>query len=301
MAREANEDAIKDEFPDEPEAEPEGEPEGEPAAEPEPEGEPEPEVEPEEARARAHGWRPKDEFDGDPDDWVNHRRFNEKGDMIGQIRSLTGDLAQTKQATADSLRLNNMFKGQQIKQLETQLTAALKRVDDSIELADTEGAKAAMEEVKGIEGDLGEMKEEAKPRAPDAAAVVDAITNHPTMMEWSDKNPWLKEESEKSTFAAQEFGKFFKEHAKDYANADAMINALTKHVDAQVAAKFSSTNSNRDRPARTGGKAPRGANVRGLSMKDLTRQEKEMYDTFIDSYKDEKEFLKTVQEARDND
>ena len=39
--------------------------------------------------AREHGWRPKDEWDGDPDLWVNAAQFNELEMWKIKLRSFT--------------------------------------------------------------------------------------------------------------------------------------------------------------------------------------------------------------------
>lgn len=38
-----------------------------------------------EQRAMEHGWRPKEEWDGDPDDWVSAREFNRRGELFARI------------------------------------------------------------------------------------------------------------------------------------------------------------------------------------------------------------------------
>lgn len=46
-----------------------------------------PEYSKEEVKAMEKGWLPKDQYEGDPDDWVTAREFNLKGEFIGKFRS----------------------------------------------------------------------------------------------------------------------------------------------------------------------------------------------------------------------
>jgi len=41
---------------------------------------------PDEIRASKHNWVPKGEYQGNPDDWVSAKTFNERGEFIGKIR-----------------------------------------------------------------------------------------------------------------------------------------------------------------------------------------------------------------------
>ena len=51
----------------------------------------------EELKAMEHGWAPKEEWKGDPEDWVSARTFNQKGELFGKIRSLERDRDHMKQ------------------------------------------------------------------------------------------------------------------------------------------------------------------------------------------------------------
>ena len=42
-----------------------------------------------EERASAQGWRPKDEWDGDPDEWVSAREFVRAGELFKKIDDQT--------------------------------------------------------------------------------------------------------------------------------------------------------------------------------------------------------------------
>lgn len=47
---------------------------------------------PDEERARQGGWRPQEEWEGDPDEWVNAKEFNKRGEMMDRIRQQSKQL-----------------------------------------------------------------------------------------------------------------------------------------------------------------------------------------------------------------
>ena len=44
-----------------------------------------PQVDPYEEAARKEGWRPKEEFEGDPEKWRPAKEFVERGELFGKI------------------------------------------------------------------------------------------------------------------------------------------------------------------------------------------------------------------------
>jgi len=62
-----------------------------------------------EQQALTFGWKPKDEWvagGGDPEDWRPARDFLERGEMIGKIRSLTKETAETQRALRATMEQN---------------------------------------------------------------------------------------------------------------------------------------------------------------------------------------------------
>jgi hypothetical protein len=45
----------------------------------------------------AKGWRPKDQFEGDPDDWVSAKKFKETGELLSTIGKLKAETKETRQ------------------------------------------------------------------------------------------------------------------------------------------------------------------------------------------------------------
>jgi hypothetical protein len=59
------------------------------------------ELSPDEQRAMEHGWRPKEEWEGDPEDWVSAREFNRRQLYDAGYKKALNDLKQQKLEAAD--------------------------------------------------------------------------------------------------------------------------------------------------------------------------------------------------------
>jgi hypothetical protein len=53
---------------------------------------------PEEQLALDHGWRPKEEWDGNPDDWIPAKEFNFRGELYGRIAKYGHELKEHREA-----------------------------------------------------------------------------------------------------------------------------------------------------------------------------------------------------------
>ena len=55
-------------------------------------------VDPYEEEAREQGWKPQDEYEGDPNKWRPAKEFVERGELFGKIDSLGKELKETRKA-----------------------------------------------------------------------------------------------------------------------------------------------------------------------------------------------------------
>ncbi len=51
-----------------------------------------------EVRARASGWKPKEEWEGDPDEWRGAREYNDRGELLNKIKSTSAELRAVQQS-----------------------------------------------------------------------------------------------------------------------------------------------------------------------------------------------------------
>jgi len=75
-------------------------PQDEPIVIPAENNEPNPSIaaDPYESEAREQGWKPQDEYEGDPNKWRPAKEFVERGELFGKIDSLGKELKETRKA-----------------------------------------------------------------------------------------------------------------------------------------------------------------------------------------------------------
>lgn len=140
-----------------------------------------PVVNPAEEQARSLGWKPKEEFEGNPDEWRSAREFLERGAMIGKLRS----------------------QDRQIKQLDD----SLKHIVNQTQRVYANGYDQALKDLKAqkrealAEGDLVKAEEIAdkiedvkleKDRAIQVAARPVTTRPDPEHEDWLQANPWYE-------------------------------------------------------------------------------------------------------------
>lgn len=106
-------------------------------------------ADPFEEEARAHGWTPKEEWRGKPDDWRDPREFirygmrrsRESADELKQLRSSVGTIGKTAEALMR-------------RQVEEARREAEAKFAGAVEAKDHEGARAASEELRRIDSEV---------------------------------------------------------------------------------------------------------------------------------------------------
>ncbi len=100
-----------------------------------------------EEEARAKGWKPKEEWGGDPEDWASAKRWLEKGQMLDTIKSLKNKIS-TTDSTLDYL-IQNAKQADELTQQRT-LQETERRLQQAVEIGDVASAKAITQEIVSI-------------------------------------------------------------------------------------------------------------------------------------------------------
>jgi hypothetical protein len=246
--------------------------EGDEIVEPEASEEPEP-VNPEVEKATKDGWRPKDEWAGDPDDWVSAKKFNERGEMMGTIKTTRRKMDEMHREFEDRLAQNNKLHEIQRKAMIADLES---KRDNAIDLADRETAIAAQDQIN----DLNKAQiEDPKPDASASQSLID---------DFNSKNPWIFESSPKAAYAQAQFNRYQK--SGDIADA-------LERTKADIDREFPEINPNRLAPSTTESRASRPGKRQEakITWSQLTPDEKKFFDAG-DWTKDQ--YLKVVADAR---
>ncbi len=231
----------------------------------------------EEEKATRDGWKPKDEWQGDPDDWVSAKKFNERGDMIGQLKQLREENRQFNE------RLENQRKFMQAQQEQTIKELEAKR-QEAVESADVDKFNSVQKQIDTLQQPEPPANEPGV-KPDDAQAIND----------WNAANPWIFEDSEKANYA-----KFlFAQYGSQGMSAQAAIDRMQQQVNRQ----YPPQNPRRDEPSTSESPqpSPRGKQRETqLQWHQLTRDEVNVWNAMGKTAfgGDKKAFLQSVKDSR---
>lgn len=162
-----------------------------------------------EAEAREQGWRPKEEFQGPEEKWVDAKTFYERGEHIFPLLKSSNKRLRQELLTRDqkiasleaaidasTKAIKALQKGYQENVL-TQVEAAKKEVREQIKLArETGDVDTELELRERLDG-LTEAQKAAKKEAEDAGKETTPPANaqnpalDPEFVKWNKENPWF--------------------------------------------------------------------------------------------------------------
>lgn len=212
-----------------------------------------------EERASSQGWRPKDEWDGDPDEWVSAREFVRAGELFKKIddqnrtikdfKKTIDDLAkhQGKIAKVEYERAIKDLKAQKKEALETGDADAVIEVDDRI-------------------AEMREAQKEAPVRVQETPAV------NPVFESWVSRNGWYNNQPAMKAYA----DRLGVELGGSMSPTD-LLSHIEKEVKKEFAHKF--TNPKRDDPSAVEGSTNKGG--KGKNSYSLTDEERRVMQRFV--------------------
>ncbi len=144
------------------------------------------------AEARAQGWRPFSEFNGDPDDWVDSKAFLEKGErnapmMRERNRKLASTVETQRQELADLKRRQDLSDKMQEKLFARARDEALEKIRQEQKAAVENGDVAKYEAAEARRDKVSqEFKPEPEDRQPQGKPV--------EIQRFEDDNEWYNED-----------------------------------------------------------------------------------------------------------
>ena len=152
----------------------------------------EPEYSDEEQSAMQSGWRPRDEWEGDPDEWVAAKEFNRRGELLRKIHNQNRQIKQLDGVV-------NTLANQQKKIFSAGYEKAKRELKSQLREATKEGDDATAEV---IEHRLEELEEAAR---KDAVALAAAEPKKPEVapefVPWVERNQWFVKHPEMRAYA----------------------------------------------------------------------------------------------------
>jgi hypothetical protein len=189
-----------------------------------------------EVLALESGWKPQDQWEGDPKKWVPAEEYNRRGELFGKIDSMGRDLRETKKALRLLQEHHSKVKETEYSRALASLKAAKK---EALETGNVDAA---------IEADDQLLDIKAARLAEQQAAMAQPALD-PRFKAWVDKNSWYQDPELKEF--ADSVGLA---HAR--ANPEKSPDEVLKYVELRVKKTYSDkfTNPIRSRPSAVQGR-----------------------------------------------
>jgi len=173
--------------------------------------------------AMESNWRPKNEWDGDPDEWVSAKEFNRRGELLRKIHNQNRQIKQLDSVVNTLASQQKKIFGagyeKAKRELKAQLREATKEGDDTtVDLIEQRLEQldiAAKQDVQALE--------QVQPQQSQVA---------PEFIPWVTRNPWFKERPEMRAYAEVIGMQYAQEHP------DAPNTEVYEHITTQVKTKF---------------------------------------------------------------
>lgn len=145
-----------------------------------------------EQRAMEMGWRPRDEFNGTDDDFIDAKEFVRRKPLFDKIEHTTKEVKQLRR-TLDALKTHYT------KVQETEFKRALDRLKVARQEAISNGDGATFDaidtEIKRVEKEVDTIEQ-----VKNEPAEVETVTD-PRFVSWTNRNPWYNSVSYMRKFA----------------------------------------------------------------------------------------------------
>jgi len=221
-----------------------------------------PQVDPIETEAREQGWKPKEEYEGDPNKWRPAKEFVERGELFGKIDHMGKELKETRKAL-------KMLQDHHTKVRETEYNRALNELKTlqkkHLEEGNSDGYLETTELLTDLKAEqkAREVVQQNVPTQPD-----------PRFISWVSENKWYEKDAEMRRYA-DTLGNGYAA-SNPGLDPEEVLQYVTKEVRARFATKF--VNPNRVKPSAVEGANTGAANK---SSFELTDDERKVMNTFV--------------------
>lgn len=244
-----------------------------------------PEVNQEQQEAASHGHISIDTWlksGKSEDDYVGANVFNKQGSLMGQLKSLSKQMASNKHDHEKRMEQNSKLHKQQ---MEMQISELSAKRDAKIDEADREGAKQYQDTIDGVRANA----------VPDYQPEPDVVEHDDVINDYNTNNPWLYDNSPKATYAVARFNHYQDVLSKSSGADSARALKMMEH---DLKQHYPDVNHRRQEPnkVQSGGGSAQSSSS-GLRMDQLTDKELSIYNRFSKTWTKE-DFLKSVAEDR---
>jgi len=221
------------------------------------------ELSPVEQKAQEQGWVPKEQWEGDPDQWRPAKEFLDRGELFKKIDDQNKTIKEFRKSIADLAKHHERVR-------EVEYKRALEELKNQKRTALNEGDADAVIDLDEKIALVRDAQKETPPvvAVPDAPADLD-----PRFVTWKERNSWYDSNKAMRVYA----DRIGNEFAAQGLSPSEVLNRVSEEVKKEFSHKF--TNPNRERAS-----AVEGSTARGGKSKDsftLSDDERRVMHRFI--------------------
>jgi len=241
------------------------------------------EVNPTVEKATSQGWRPEEEWEGDPDQWIDAKTFVRNGEFMSRIQDQTKRL-NNRDAEIDQLKAAMKSLGDHNKKIaEQEYNKAIRDLKKEKIVALEDDDHAAVLEIDDKIDELKEAKQEAK----QAEVVEDHPVNSsevaptPEFDDWVSKNAWYKKDSALRG-AADAIGMEYVDNNKGVP-VDVMLEYVSKKMKDEFPHKFGNPNQGKPSSVTETKGASKRVKKSKYTEKDLSEEQRGFAKMFVET------------------
>lgn len=211
-------------------------------------------------KARASGWRPKEEFEGDPDQWVDAGEFVRRKPLFDQLHTLKKQLSaaekQQQQLAEFAANASKRAREQALAEFEAEKKAAF-------EAGDYQAFNEADKKAQQIQQADPRQQVQAAPEIPQE------------VQDFAKRNErWFEKDRAMTAYAVDMAREYIEQGGKTREEALRLVEADVKR---EFAHKF--VNPNKDKPAAVVAENGDKRGAGKLTMSDLTKEQRSVWNS----------------------
>lgn len=220
-----------------------------------------------EQKALEMGWRPKEEFEGNEEDFIDATEFVRRKPLFEKIDNVGKELRETRKALK-ALQVHH----EKVKEAEYQ--HALKALREEKKAALEAGDADALIEIDDKIADAKAQEVLDRNRA-----VAQAAAPHPNFVQWAQRNQWYKNNAE-LTVVADQVGTAYAASNPDL-SPDDVLKYVEQRIKKLYPEQFSNPNKSRPSAVEGGSSTPAKKAADDISNYPLTDDERKVMMTFV--------------------
>lgn len=231
-----------------------------------------------EEEAMRKGWKPIDEWEGDPNDHVSAKEFLDRESFFDRIKTQGNELKKTKKQMEELKSTIKELAEHHQKVREVEYNRAMEDLKARRKEAFESGDYDRLEEVEGKMDELKEIQESRQSSAQSQESNSTQEDLHPEVQEWVEENPWYNEDPIRRSILEGCLSQVIEENEELQGKPGMALEEATKLAKKEFPDRFGSTRR-RANPVVEPGEGSvnnRGSGKAKYSARHLTAEQKEV-------------------------